>query len=360
MFVSGTGVPLGNTIVLDDQAGFDTNAQVVALADGGFAVTWSHSEPGAVLELDIRARAFNADGTPRPGSLFSVFVDSAPSLQFSSISALASGGYVVVYEGGEDQTVNFKRYDANGSPLDFARVKIDDGGYEPSAVGLADGGFAVAYQAADGHNGDDVKFSIFNADGTNRTPALVVNSPLLGGHAASHLFAGITILGNGLIAVDWQEGGAVGEQVFDANGNAIGTNQIISFGSIASHAIVGLGGANLAEVTENNDSSIRTQIHEFTRTFESDNANDTLTGINDGLREVFIGGGGDDIIVGGTGRDGIDGGDGIDTASYITAAAGVSANLVNPTLNTGDAAGDTYRSIENLVGSAFGDTLVGD
>jgi trimeric autotransporter adhesin len=48
-----------------------------------------------------------------------------------------------------------------------------------------------------------------------------------------------------------------------------------------------------------------------------------------------------------------------DTASYETATSGIVASLANPTLNTGDAAGDTYVSIEGLVGSAFDDVLEG-
>ena len=52
-------------------------------------------------------------------------------------------------------------------------------------------------------------------------------------------------------------------------------------------------------------------------------------------------------------------GDGFDVASYETATSGLTANLRNPSTNTGDAAGDTYILIEGLVGSAFDDTLIG-
>jgi serralysin len=47
-------------------------------------------------------------------------------------------------------------------------------------------------------------------------------------------------------------------------------------------------------------------------------------------------------------------------ASYASATMGVTANLAAPAGNTGDAAGDSYNSVDNLVGSAFADTLIGD
>ncbi len=50
---------------------------------------------------------------------------------------------------------------------------------------------------------------------------------------------------------------------------------------------------------------------------------------------------------------------GIDTASYAHASAAVTINLMNGALNTGDAAGDRYLSIDRFVLSQFADTFVG-
>jgi Ca2+-binding RTX toxin-like protein len=73
--------------------------------------------------------------------------------------------------------------------------------------------------------------------------------------------------------------------------------------------------------------------------------------------DTLKGGGGDDKLIGGAGADAIRGNDGIDTASYETAGTGVIVNMANVAINTGDAAGDTYETIEILLGSNFNDEL---
>ncbi|MBV5329227.1 MAG: calcium-binding protein, partial [Chlorobium sp.] len=87
--------------------------------------------------------------------------------------------------------------------------------------------------------------------------------------------------------------------------------------------------------------------------------NDVLIGSS--IDNTITGGLGDDTLEGMNGNDSLLGGDGSDTASYAHAAAMVTASLANPGDNLGDAAiNDSYSSIENLLGSAFDDTLIGD
>ena len=77
--------------------------------------------------------------------------------------------------------------------------------------------------------------------------------------------------------------------------------------------------------------------------------------------DVLLGFAGNDILNGGAGNDKLNGGDGSDTATYASAAAAVVVSLANSAAqNTGGAGTDTLISIENLVGSKYGDTLTGN
>ncbi|MEL6953060.1 MAG: hypothetical protein AAFY68_00830 [Pseudomonadota bacterium] len=75
--------------------------------------------------------------------------------------------------------------------------------------------------------------------------------------------------------------------------------------------------------------------------------------------DVLFGQNGDDRLLGGAGADTLDGGAGIDRAAYWTASGGLVADLAFSTSNTGEAAGDTFTSIEDLQGTNFSDDLRG-
>lgn len=76
--------------------------------------------------------------------------------------------------------------------------------------------------------------------------------------------------------------------------------------------------------------------------------------------DQLFGGDGTDTLYGGAGGDGLNGGTGSDTASYYNSTAAVAVNLATGAASGGDAAGDTFNSIENLTGSRFADVLVGN
>jgi Ca2+-binding RTX toxin-like protein len=76
--------------------------------------------------------------------------------------------------------------------------------------------------------------------------------------------------------------------------------------------------------------------------------------------DIIYGYDGDDDIDGGRGADTLYGGNGADTAMYADSWEGVFVSLISGQGFLGEAQGDRLYSIENLWGSAHGDTLIGN
>ncbi len=97
---------------------------------------------------------------------------------------------------------------------------------------------------------------------------------------------------------------------------------------------------------------------------EGDLGDNIIKGLdgNDNLR----GNGGEDTLIGGAGADQLDGGEGKDLADYSDSPDHVVVNLAQGTGLNAHAEGDTFvrfngiATVENLLGSDFGDTLTGD
>ncbi len=105
-----------------------------------------------------------------------------------------------------------------------------------------------------------------------------------------------------------------------------GTAAINLTGNELNNAVVGNNGAN---------------------TLDGGAGNDTIYGHN-----------GQDVLIGGLGDDRLDGGLGVDLASYETATSGVSVNLTTRAAS-GGAGNDQLFDIEDVLGTAFNDYLVG-
>lgn len=89
-------------------------------------------------------------------------------------------------------------------------------------------------------------------------------------------------------------------------------------------------------------------------------AGEEIVGTNDD--DILQGLGGDDMLEGLGGNDTLDGGEANDTASYSQAPGPVyvSLDIQGTSQNTASAGFDTLISIENLIGSAWGDRLTGN
>ena len=190
---------------------------VTGLADGGFAVSWTQStagDHGTVMSV------YNANGSLRHAP-DAVNNNPASNTDYSSIAGLAGGGFVVVWEEwtgvGGDTEVRYRRFDANGLPLDgtdSAGVLIDTIGSvnrDIQVAGLPDGGFAVAYVDNGWGNGTDITARVFNADGTARGGPIYANSAGNGGIAnGDQVHPTLTVLPNGNFIVGWVNGASPG------------------------------------------------------------------------------------------------------------------------------------------------------
>jgi Ca2+-binding RTX toxin-like protein len=87
--------------------------------------------------------------------------------------------------------------------------------------------------------------------------------------------------------------------------------------------------------------------------------NDTLLGGAD--NDYLFGGDGDDVLNGGAGNDYMDGGSGTDTISYAGATSAITVSLATSGgQTTGGSGTDSLSGFENLIGSAYNDTLTGN
>ena len=192
---------------------------------------------------------------------------------------------------------------------------------------------------------------------------LIVGSPgddfLLGGYGADTLVGGE---GN-----DWLEGGPgpdklIGGAGFDyASYINVGLTSLDIF-----RADLGTGLNSLEAFGDTYDGIeglIGSVNSEYLAGNDVDNYIFGLSG-NDyifGRRGVdsLVGGEGDDTLNGGEGGDYLMGGPGDDTASYAEAPDRVVVDLLAASSNSGEAAGDSYESIEKLWGSSYDDSLRG-
>jgi Ca2+-binding RTX toxin-like protein len=292
----------------------DANPDVAALSDGGFAVAWQRDNG----DDDVRMAIFEANGSVRASS-FAVSATATLSETAPSVAGLTQGGRSVVAwsqepAAGGDSEVCFLRFSKNGNALGGV-VTVDTTGSvneDAEVVGLADGGFAVAYVDNSWGTGDDVTVAFYNEDGSLRDARQRVNTVTDGTQDRPTL----TALDNGFLLVGWCSGATLVYQAYDANGNACGTNFNVA-GNVVNAEIGALSGGLIANVRSSlvpdagNDQSIRTSTNELTRTTQSSALGESLTG--DALRDTMDGNAGDDTLRGRENDDELDGGAGSDT-----------------------------------------------
>ncbi|MBW9066124.1 calcium-binding protein [Rhizobium herbae] len=149
-------------------------------------------------------------------------------------------------------------------------------------------------------------------------------------------------------------------QITDITAGIVNTIKLVIGGTtISSMTGLNVSAAKLADaIFAENDAAFLSLILSGNDTVYGTNHNDTLVGGSG--NDTLHGNGGNDWLLGGAGADKLVGGLGYDAADYDLATKGVVASLVNNSINTNDALGDTYTSVEDLLGSRYGDKLYGN
>ncbi|MBP7001420.1 calcium-binding protein [Amaricoccus sp.] len=232
---------------------------------------------------------------------------------------------------------------------------------------------------ADGGAGNDVIVSVgastlIGGDGNDRIVASNGNDTISGGAGTDELSYERTaqVVNVDLAITAPQATGGGGTDTISGFENLTGgTNSDTLRGTTGANVIRGLAGNDIIDGRGGSDTASYVGAGAVTvdlRIAGQQNTLgaglDTLTSIENLIgssnNDTLTGTAGANVIEGGTGTDILNGLGGVDTASYASAGNLVVVNLsVAVAQNTVGAGVDTLSGFENLLGSAFGDTLTG-
>jgi len=223
------GTPLGGEFQVNTStAGDQASPHVAAGAGGGFAVVWSSADGSGT---GVFARVYDAAGNPTSGEV-AVNVHTTLNQLAPSVGVDPAGNVVVAWgsdEGdGATSAIRARRFDANGTPLggEIAVNAFTTGPqFNPSVAVHADGAFVVSWDSffQDG-SAQGVFARRFTAGGTPAGGDIPVNTFVTHSQERPQ----VTSLPGGAFVVAWQSIGQDGNvhgvfaRRFDDAGNAAG------------------------------------------------------------------------------------------------------------------------------------------
>ncbi|MEM8644753.1 MAG: Ig-like domain-containing protein [Pseudomonadota bacterium] len=144
------GHALGQEFRLNENtSSSDTDVQLAPAADGGFLAVW-YSSTGS----DLQARLYDSAGVAQGGE-FTVNTTASGTQYEPAVTALASGGYAVVWRDSTNPDgIHMQRIAADGS-LVGSEVEIEglQSASTPDVVGLSGGGFVAVWTDNSGADG---------------------------------------------------------------------------------------------------------------------------------------------------------------------------------------------------------------
>ena len=206
-----------------------------------------------------------------------------------------------------------------------------------------------------GTNGNDIL--AVSQSGSHALYGLAGNDKLFGGASHDYLFGGSgDDRLDGGADDDWLSGGDGADKLIGGAGSDTASYFWSSSGvKVSLTTGRGSGGEAAGDTLTGIENLAGSN---FDDTLSGDGADNSLSG--EAGNDSLYGGAGDDWLIGGEGADLLDGGSGLDTVEYLDSVAGISVDLKTGLGSGGDAQGDQFKSIENVIGSWHDDTIIGN
>ncbi len=221
-----------------------TTPSIASLSDGRYIATWISADDTG--DNNINARVFNADGTPA-GTDFLVNNEVANFQQNPTVSSLPGGGFVMTWHtvfADDDFDVKARFFNADGTPLgDEILISEISGGiqFNPVVTTLVDGHTVMAWESNNSGAGFEIKARVFNSDGTVASSEFLVNAA----STANHKFPAISSLADGRMAITWEKrvgsvDGSITARIFNADGTAAGDEFTVDSGLTSNQSKPGI------------------------------------------------------------------------------------------------------------------------
>ncbi|WP_460154579.1 type I secretion C-terminal target domain-containing protein [Pseudomonas sp. S2_G10] len=340
---NANGAKVGSEFIVNtSRNGIQDSAQITALKDGGFVVSWaSYGQDGSGWGGYLQR--YNASGA-KTGAETRVSTTTQYDQDGPTVTGLADGGMMVVWEGngtGDTSGIFGQRFKADGSKSGGEiriNTRVADDQTDPMIKVLSNGNYVVTWQSApDDGDGDDetdapgdVYAQLFNAAGVKVGAETRVNTTTAGNQEEPD----VTAMTGGGYLVTWAGQGTgdvngIFAQLFNASGVKVGSETRINTTTTGNQMFTQV--TTLADggyVIAWESSVVNGQVDVYTQRFDANgNKVSSLTGDTlantltwTGAGSVIIdGGAGNDTLTGGRANDHLNGGAGNDS---LNGAAG--------------------------------------
>ncbi len=212
-------------------------ASVAALSGGGFIVIWESADQDGSA-LGVYGQLYAADGTTN-GAEFLINTTTSGNQMDANVAALSNGGFIVTWESADQDGNGYGIYGqihaADGTTVGnefLVNTQTIDNQFDPSTVGLSGGGFVVTWKTAGALDGDGqaVYGQLYASDGTTVGNEFLVNTETSGNQMTPNVAA----LSGGGFVVAWESNGQDGDghgiygQIYAADGTTVGAEFAIN------------------------------------------------------------------------------------------------------------------------------------